>query len=151
MDMNDLERRYDGPIPQRLKDIVIYGSRLKADIVELEDLVEFYTRQVTFHRRCANTWRACAGTVDERRDHRLEMARNNDTYAAEALAVLQRLTHQLKALHDKDMPKNTERRGRLTSELQCLSCGRDYKPDADDSDIFPGALCPVDDCPGVGE
>lgn len=48
-------------------------------------------------------------------------------------------------------PQDTEKRGRLTPDLQCPSCGRDYKPDADDGDIFPGALCPVDDCPGVGE
>ena len=95
MNMDELERRYDGAVPQRLKDIVIHGSRLKADIAEVENLVKFYTEQVLFHERAANSWLAAAGGHAQRRAHNLGMARCNQRYATEARRSLSQVTTRL--------------------------------------------------------
>ena len=101
--MADLSRRFDGAIPQRLKDIVIHGSALKADTAEMETLVAHYTEQVAFHKRAANGWRASgwALATNPQRAYRLKRASNNDTYAAEAQAVLSKLERQLAIMRIK--------------------------------------------------
>ena len=99
--MEYLEKRFDGPIPQRLKDIVIYGSALKVDIAELEGLVEFYTRQRHVHARSANKWEGMANRGGHLRQSRLDMADRNRRCAREADVVLIRLVEKLAKLKER--------------------------------------------------
>ena len=86
--MEYLERRFDGAIPRRLKDIVIYGSALKADIAELEDLIEHYADQVARHNRSARTWRERTALTEHQRVHNRDMAVRNECDGRAASATL---------------------------------------------------------------
>ena len=64
----DLERRYNGPIPQEALDRLRYGSSLNAEIAKIEGLIAYYRGQIVRMRRSAKKWFARGN---------LEMARQN--------------------------------------------------------------------------
>ena len=63
----DLERRYDGPIPQEALDRLRYGSATNAAIAETEGLIAYYRAEICRMRRSAKKWFARGN---------LEMTRN---------------------------------------------------------------------------
>ena len=99
--MEYLEQRFDGAIPRRLKDIVIYGSALKADIAELEDLVTHYQDQKQRHAKSAHQWGIMANRGGHLRQSRLDVADRNRREARSSDVILTRLVEKLAKLKER--------------------------------------------------
>ena len=52
----DLERRYNGPIPQEALDRLRHGSATKAEIARVEDSIAFFHGEKTRAERSARRW-----------------------------------------------------------------------------------------------
>lgn len=92
---DDLDRRFDGPVPQRLRDVVIHGSALKADIAEMEGLIAAFNDHL---RRAANAYGVAFARFDELR------AASAAKSCSEYRATLARLNGQLSAMY-KRLPR----------------------------------------------
>ena len=64
----DLERRFDGPIPQEALDRLRYGSATNAEIAHTEDSLAFFRSEIVRMCRSAKKWFARGN---------LDMARSN--------------------------------------------------------------------------
>lgn len=85
----DLERRFNGPIPQHLLDALKHGSATNAEIVRVEDSIFFYRGEIVRKRRSAKKWRALGN---------LEMVRRNMTDSRLYLREWRKLRRHLKDL-----------------------------------------------------
>ncbi len=54
--LEDLEARYDGPIPQEDRDILRYGSATAAEIARVEDSMHFFRRDHGRLQVSARAW-----------------------------------------------------------------------------------------------
>ena len=61
--LEDLQRRWDCPIPQEDRDILRYGSRRNAEIARVENLMHFYRRDHGRLQISARQWLALGNPV----------------------------------------------------------------------------------------
>ncbi len=54
--LEDLEARFDGPIPQEDRDILRYGSATAADIVRTLDSIAFFVGEMEAAKQSARRW-----------------------------------------------------------------------------------------------